>query len=400
MTASTATIALLSSCSFLGNFGAALTGFGEAIIFLFCWQVVDLLGYDDGDFKSAIFIQSLSLFSVQPFLLWETSVIKYAHRRILLLFVPITLIFTPVGQYVGGIAPIPLMKKVAGVVVLMVAFIETHSRRHRITHVCLKKEKSVEGGVNTTADIQMSAEVGKLDPRDLNMESTSFNSPIPAAMSTSLRLSLTRRSSNFAKKATPGTNVDHDQEDASEPERAADENYSTAPAPIDDPVQSNESVSPQSTIPPAEKINYSCRVISDTVIAGGLSGFLGGMIGIRTPPLMLYFMHPPAPLVFDNHSQRATGVVIMCTSTVFRQMFYLHGTFKPPGDVPGYQNEFVGYQQEDWRLYLCVVVFSILGGFVGGKAFEYVKDAKETIRWMFLILLYMCGVSLFISAYT
>ncbi len=65
MTSSIATIAVLSSCGFLGNFGAALLGFGEAIIFLFVWQVIYLAGYDDTDFKFAIFIQSLSLFSVQ-----------------------------------------------------------------------------------------------------------------------------------------------------------------------------------------------------------------------------------------------------------------------------------------------------------------------------------------------
>ena len=64
MVASTSTIILLSSCSFIGNIGAALTGFGQAIIFLFVWQIVDLAGYD-GDFKNAVFIQALSLFSMQ-----------------------------------------------------------------------------------------------------------------------------------------------------------------------------------------------------------------------------------------------------------------------------------------------------------------------------------------------
>ena len=125
------------------------------------------------------------------------------------------------------------------------------------------------------------------------------------------------------------------------------------------------------------------------------------MIGIRTPPLMLYFMHPPSPLVFDNLCQRATGVVIMCTSTVFRQVFYLYGTFAPNSkDLPGYQEYYIGYQKEDWKLYTCVIFFSLLGGYIGGIAFEYVRDKTETIRWIFLILLYMCGVSLFISAFT
>ena len=63
-TASTATIILLSACSFVGNIGAAVTGFGQAIIYLLVWQIVELAGYD-GNFKYAVFIQALSLFSMQ-----------------------------------------------------------------------------------------------------------------------------------------------------------------------------------------------------------------------------------------------------------------------------------------------------------------------------------------------
>ena len=57
MTPTAGTIAVLSLCGFLGNFGAALTGFGEAIVFLFFWQVIDLAaGGMYGNFKHAIFI--------------------------------------------------------------------------------------------------------------------------------------------------------------------------------------------------------------------------------------------------------------------------------------------------------------------------------------------------------
>ena len=66
MTPTAGTIAVLSLCGFFGNVGAALTGFGEAIVFLFFWQVIDLAaGGMYGNFKHAIFIQALSLFSVQ-----------------------------------------------------------------------------------------------------------------------------------------------------------------------------------------------------------------------------------------------------------------------------------------------------------------------------------------------
>ena len=42
-----------------------MTGFGQAIIFLFVWQIVELAGYDETGFKYAVFIQALSLFSMQ-----------------------------------------------------------------------------------------------------------------------------------------------------------------------------------------------------------------------------------------------------------------------------------------------------------------------------------------------
>ncbi len=313
--------------------------------------------------------------------MWETSVLKYSHRRILMLFVPITLVLTPIGQYVGGIAPIPLMKMVAGVVVMMVAFIETYTRRQKILGICKKKETSEEADANATADVETGIAVSVVEePKEPN--ASDEKEPETPATPTDAESSL-------------GAS-DLDEDDISEHVIETE----TVPAPVaHDPTKSNEAASSQMA-KPAEKVKFGCnRATSDTVLAGGLSGFLGGMIGIRTPPLMLYFMHPPKPLVFDNHSQRATGVVIMCTSTVFRQVFYLYDTFKGD-DVAGYQSEFIGYQKEDWKLYLCVVIFSILGGWVGGKAFHYVKDAKDTIRGIFLVLLYMCGASLFISAVT
>ena len=85
------------------------------------------------------------IFILQPLLMWETSVLKYSHRRILMLFVPITLALTPVGLYVGAIAPIPLLKMFAGVVVLMVAFIETYTKRQKILDLCKKKGTSEDG---------------------------------------------------------------------------------------------------------------------------------------------------------------------------------------------------------------------------------------------------------------
>ena len=130
-----------------------------------------------------------------------------------------------------------------------------------------------------------------------------------------------------------------------------------------------------------------------TLIAGGASGFLGGMVAIRGPPLIFYFLHPPHPVTFNKNSSRATGVVIMFFNVLMREIFYLVNTFTD--DL----NNKIGYQKEDWRLYLSVVICSIAGGLVGSKLFEYLKDSRDTIRGILSIFLFMCGVSLLFSAF-
>ena len=260
------------------------------------------------------------------------------------------------------------MKLVAGVIILMAAFIETYTRRQQILGLCKKK-------VNMN-DVEMGNAVFVVEkPKEPN-------------------------ASDEKEPETPVTPTDAESSpDVRDHEGDEHEmETETVPAPVAQyPTKFNKATSSKMA-KPAEKVKFGCnRVTSDTVLAGGLSGFFGGMIGIRGPPLMIYFMHPPKPLVFDNHSQRATGVFIMCTGTVFRQAFYLYNTFKGD-DAAGYQSDFIGYQQEDWKLYLCVVIFSILGVWVGARAFHYAKDAQDTMKGIFVVLLYMCGVSLVISA--
>ena len=146
-TATAADIGLLSTCAFLGTIGASLTGFGQAIIFLFVWQIVELAGYN-GDFKSAVFIQALSLFSMQPLVLYKAKVWKNAHRRVLLLFVPITLVSTPLGQLVSDGVPTNIVQAVAGVLVTFVACWELYSKRNWFLSLgpCNNNDKDEKGG--------------------------------------------------------------------------------------------------------------------------------------------------------------------------------------------------------------------------------------------------------------
>jgi len=130
-----------------------------------------------------------------------------------------------------------------------------------------------------------------------------------------------------------------------------------------------------------------------TLLAGGASGFLGGLVAIRGPPLIFYFLHPPHPITFNKRSQRATGVVIMFCNVFMRMIFYFVNTFSLNSSGK------MGFVKEDWRLYLSVIVCSIAGGLVGSKMFEYLRDSQDTIRGILAVFLLLCGVSLLFSAF-
>ena len=310
--ASTETIILLSCCSFIGNIGAALTGFGQAIIFLFVYQIVDLAGYD-GDFKNAVFIQALSLFSMQPLLLYKANVIKYAHRRILLLFVPITLISTPLGQLVSAYVPTKVVQAVAGVLVTLVAMREIYMKRNWFKSFCIREKKN-EG-------VEEEEEEGERveESKETKLEGGGDDEEVAAA------------------KEDVDDKFDENQiVDSSNTEEKKESSVTKIELP---------SATSGETQEEEEQVRIGCNKASIiTLIAGGASGFLGGMVAIRGPPLIFYFLHPPHPVKFNKHSQRATGVVIMFFNVLMREIFYMN-TFTDE------QDNNIGFQSEDWRLY-------------------------------------------------
>jgi uncharacterized membrane protein YfcA len=128
-----------------------------------------------------------------------------------------------------------------------------------------------------------------------------------------------------------------------------------------------------------------------TLFAGAASGFLGGLCGIRGPPIILYFLHPPYPVSFTKESQRATGACITATNVAMRVGYYLVDTLALDG--------MAYFEGSDWDLYLWVVVFSLLGVLVGSTLFDYTKDSKATIRGILTMFLLLCGVSLLLSSF-
>ena len=135
--------------AFLGNVGVAVTGFGMAIVFLFVWQICILLGYEGDDVKYAVFIQTLALAAALPFLMYEAKIREHATRALLLPFIPVTIISTPLGNFASESANVDTVRMVAGIVVSVVAVWELYRNRTLICSFCCPTGSSrVQDNIN------------------------------------------------------------------------------------------------------------------------------------------------------------------------------------------------------------------------------------------------------------
>jgi uncharacterized membrane protein YfcA len=96
-------------------------------------------------------------------------------------------------------------------------------------------------------------------------------------------------------------------------------------------------------------------VIFWMVAAGFLSGFLGGIIGVRGPPLIIFFFIFEYPKV----EVKANGTVIATVNLLIRIFTYM---FKPPPEAYASDSWFV---KEDTWLYLAVAVAGLLASPIG-----------------------------------
>ena len=347
-------VIVLSLCSFLGNVGVSLTGFGMGIIYIFIWQISSISGYD-GDFKYAIFIQSLALASVQPILLHKANVRKHASRKMLLYFIPITIISTPLGQLTSEHVSINTVKRVGGIIVFLVAVREVYLKRTFFFSYCLST-KSETPKAMATPNVNSTSENGTL-------------STCPKDDEGNYEVSNT----NEGDQELVGTEEDEAKSIQNEiTEKNEDPEAANLPS------ESNEIKS------------LGPKAIFLTLFAGFASGYLGGLCAIRGPPLIIYFLHPPHPIKFTNKSQRATGVCITVTNVLVRIIYYA---------VESITDEVAFFKKDDWYLYLSVILSSLFGAFIGTELFKKLKDHKQSIRGVLTIMLLICGISLLITSF-
>jgi len=91
-----------------------------------------IAGYD-GEFKFAIFIQAIALMSAQPLLLYKAQVLEHSSKLMLLYFIPVTILSTPLGQFVGDRLSTDVVELAGGFLIAFVALFELYSNRNEIT---------------------------------------------------------------------------------------------------------------------------------------------------------------------------------------------------------------------------------------------------------------------------
>lgn len=421
----------------------------------------------------------------QPQALWNASVVKNSFKRILVLFVPVTLVSTPLGNLLAEHVPTKTIQAVAGVLVGIVAVWEMYSKRKFFLSLCGKENegKGREGG-GEGGDATKGAKGDGAKANDLeegqggeNKQSTAKNfegnpksqtqadeSELEAARTTSKKYNEGGVSDGALEESQPGhvdgggvsekgqSNADDFEDDTKPPVGVDESQIDAAQSKVENSNKKEEDgddgtpksgkgsernlQAPQSGEGGILELGRSARfqpsneIKSDpgepnkglaatnptsigsgggpkgdgdelriglngatfwTLLAGGASGFLGGLVAIRGPPLIFYFLHPPAPVSFNKTTQRATATTITFFNVTMRQIFYLYNTFAAA--------EQIGYRKEEWRLYLSVIAASVLGAMVGNWIFAYLKDSKGTIRAILSVFLLLSATGLLFSAF-
>ena len=344
-------------CSFIANAGVSVTGFGMALIFVFVYTIFDVFGMMSNqscipqelcDMKYAVFIQSLSLIGSMPFLMYKSNARQNANKYLLQTLIPITLVATPFGQMCQNYISTSWIRMVVGIVVTLVVGYEIYklySQRRAITSVSRAQHLGTSNVVTERTSLIPQTE------------------PITDSIS---------------KEKVGTTNDDHD---------------------VDHGVKDN-------TNDDNEESQLLHGFSKDTILLWGVvlgffSGFLGGLIGMRGPPLMIFFLHFST---FPKSEARAVGAVLLFLNMALRVGYYLlqdyyHTTTSPsssnlqekddPNIIAISQPKWF-YWESSWHLYLGVIIAGIIGVPIG----DWIHHRLDTnkFRLALAILLVASGI--------
>ena len=123
------TIAYFTFMSFMASFVFSAMGIGSAVIFLFIHQIGSLFGLfvDCCGLKYAVFIQGLMLAVIQPFVLMSSGLKVNLRFDLLVPFILIQFVGTPIGQFLQDYTPGSILKMIIGVLTIIVAAKQIHN---------------------------------------------------------------------------------------------------------------------------------------------------------------------------------------------------------------------------------------------------------------------------------
>ena len=127
-------------------------------------------------------------------------------------------------------------------------------------------------------------------------------------------------------------------------------------------------------------------VIGWMLIAGFLSGFLGGAIGVRGPPFIIFFFFYDYP----KAEVKANGAVIASVNLLIRLATYV---LKSPPEEYGSDTWFV---KEDLWLYVVVAVSGLVASPIGWHLSKYLNHGGY--RAALATLLIINGVTMITTA--
>ena len=103
------------------------------IIFLLVYQIGSICGLfqDCCGLLYAVFIQTLALMCVQPILLFSISLRKNLKLELVIPFIILQFVGTPLGQLLQELTPVPILKIVIGTLTILVALKQIHGLWNR-----------------------------------------------------------------------------------------------------------------------------------------------------------------------------------------------------------------------------------------------------------------------------
>jgi len=407
-------IAHFAAATFFGNVAFSAMGFGMAICYLFVYQIGALAGLVEccglPGLKYAVFIQTIGMAVIQPIVLWNVNLRKNFRWDLLLTMLPMQFLGAPVGQFLQVYTPAEILKIVVGVATILVAGWQIFN--------IIKNMRLARSNSYTVVEIQVTEDDKKAEDKKAGDGKAEVNSKVNCTLKPddeeSFKSEFIRRRRSMGHSISAKENDEDPKDNDWKDKQNMVLDYITEPVTLpvtltgngvdyitlssgyhkdmEERLQAEEDMHDMK-----HKVKLAVRSIITQMwpiqprivwmgLAGLVSGFLGGLIGVRSPPLIIFFfIYEFAPL-----EVKANGAVIATANTLVRIIMYVCNP--PPPSYP-HASWFV---KEDIYLYLTVSVVAVTACPLGLYLTKYL--AKKGYKLALTALLIVNGITMITTA--